>query len=179
MSGEKWVVFDLIGVLAEPSWRDIADKSPEAWNKLKHGRLAEADFWSSDEQDLYRTLLSFRDDRLDLVRRLKKRGFRVCVATNFSSEWLTTLLATVDDDRIFDQKVVSAEINAAKPERAFFEEVLRHAPKGSVFVDDQKHNCDAAREAGFRSIWAHPACQLEEELERALAKPESTESLAN
>ena len=169
MSSEKWVIFDLIGVLAEPSWRDIANKPEHAtWSKLKRGEIPEASFWSNEERDLYKALLSFRNDRIELVHRLKGKGIKVCVATNFFSEWLEALLATLDGGDIFDAKVISAEIKAAKPERRFYEVLLEKAPKGSIFIDDQERNCDAAREAGFRSIWAHPACPLEEELRRML-----------
>jgi len=66
--------------------------------------------------------------------------------------------------------VVSAEVGVAKPDAAFFQEVLRRAPLGSIFVDDQRANCAAAKLAGLRPIFAYPGCPVEAEVERLLAK---------
>ena len=60
----------------------------EGWDRFKHGQVEEAEFWSQEDRELYRALLAFRPDRLELVRRLKSSGYKVCVATNFFTEWL-------------------------------------------------------------------------------------------
>ena len=48
--GDLWVVFDLIGVLAEPSWRDTATIDLELWHQLKRGQLPEDRFWDAAQQ---------------------------------------------------------------------------------------------------------------------------------
>jgi HAD superfamily hydrolase (TIGR01509 family) len=165
---ERWIVFDLIGVLAEPSWREIATGGDDAWRSFKRGERAEALFWDAAHAAAYRRVLSFRRDRLTYVRALKARGYHICLASNFSREWLVALLAKGGAAGLFDAQVVSAEVGAAKPDPAFFDEVRCHAPPGSIFVDDQKANCDAAERAGLRAIFAYPGCSIEAEVERLL-----------
>jgi HAD superfamily hydrolase (TIGR01509 family) len=165
---ERWLVFDLVGVLAEPSWREIVRSEGCEWRSYKLGERGEAAFWDAAHAAAYRKVLSFRSDRLAYVRALKERGYRICLATNFSGEWLGALLAKSGAGGLFDARVVSAEIGAAKPDPAFWEEVLRHAPRGSIFVDDQKANCDSAARAGFLVIFAYPGCAVEAEVERLL-----------
>lgn len=168
---ERWVVFDLIGVLAEPSWREVAKVDAERWRAFKLGQIAEPAFWDAELAAAYRKVLGFRADRLAYVRRLKARGRRVCLATNFSGEWLRDLLARSGAGALFDARVVSAEVKVAKPDPAFFAEVRRYAPAGSIFVDDQEPNCAAAARAGLQAIFAYPGCGVEEEVELRLAQP--------
>jgi HAD superfamily hydrolase (TIGR01509 family) len=169
---ERWVVFDLIGVLAEPSWREIAPQAASRWRSFKLGESAEAMFWDAAHAAAYRKVLSFRSDRRAYVERLKARGLKICVATNFSGEWLRDLLLKSEAGALFDARVVSAEVKVAKPDPAFFAEVLCHAPRGSIFVDDQEENCRAAERAGFRVIFAYPGCAVEAEVERLLGETE-------
>lgn len=165
---ERWLVFDLIGVLAEPSWREIAPTEGDKWRSYKRGERAEATFWDAAHATAYRKVLGFRGDRLAYVRALKERGVKICLATNFSPEWLGALLAKSDAGGLFDARVVSAELGAAKPDPAFWEQVLRHAPRGSIVVDDQQTNCDAAARAGFLVVFAYPGCAVEREVDRLL-----------
>lgn len=172
MTKPQWIVFDLIGVLAEPSWRDLISHDSgikERWEKLKRGTAEEDAFWDQALQRTYRAVLDFRADRLDLVRDLRKRGVHIAIASNFSREWLKFLMGKIPDPGIFEHTMVSAEVGAAKPEPAFWEQMKQFAPQGSIFVDDQIRNCDAAEQAGYRAVWAHPGAQLEKELERRLA----------
>lgn len=166
---ERWVVFDLIGVLAEPSWRDISASKTEDWDAFKTGTRTEDAFWSTKEKEVYRTLLSFRRDRLAYVHRLKERGYKIAVATNFAGAWLDHLLAKIGEPDLFDARIVSEEVGVAKPAEDFWKVVLDKAPSCRVFIDDSKENCAAAQRAGLRAVWAHPACPLEEEIEPLLS----------
>ena len=166
---DTWVVFDLIGVLAEPSWREtVDDPSLDNWESFRLGKKAEGDFWSRASAEAYRKMLRFRSDRIVLVQHLRDKGLKVCVATNFSKEWYDTLVSQLHDKSLFADRVISAEIGVAKPDAGFFVELKKHVPEGTIFVDDKKYNCDAARKAGFRSVWAHPGARVEEQIERLL-----------
>jgi HAD superfamily hydrolase (TIGR01509 family) len=166
---QRWVVFDLIGVLAEPSWREIsAEQNLEKWREFSTGKESEASFWDDTSASAYRAALRFRADRFRYLLRLKDAGVKICLATNFSVAWLDELLTKVAHPDLFDAKVVSASIGAVKPNNEFWSEVLKHVPKGSIFVDDQKTNCDAARVAGLQSIWAYPGRDLEADLDNLL-----------
>lgn len=165
---ERWIVFDLIGVLAEPSWREIATFDWDAWRAYRRGEITEATFWDAAHAAAYRRVIGFRADRLSLVRALKAKGHRVALATNFSREWLSALLAKGGDFALFDAEIVSSEVGAAKPDPAFFAALTRRVPRGSIFIDDQKANCDAAVRAGLRAIFAYPGFSVEAEIDRLL-----------
>jgi HAD superfamily hydrolase (TIGR01509 family) len=166
---DSWVVFDLIGVLAEPSWRELVLKTRDyRWDDLKHGIVDEDEFWDHRSRDLYRNLLRFRPDRLDLVRELRSKGLRICVATNFSSSWIATLIPQLGGENLVDAWIVSAEVKACKPEVRFWSCVLDVVPPGTLFIDDNLNNCVAARSAGLRTLWAHPGVGLADELHRRL-----------
>ena len=165
-----WIVFDLIGVLAEPSWRELGG-APDlgAWASLKTGLLDESDFWDEEQARHYRSLLAFRPERLRLLRGLKERGYRICVATNFHADWVEPLKRSVPSDLV-SAWVVSSDIKVAKPSADFWQRVLETVPPGTVVVDDRRDNCESARRAGLRCLWAHPAAQVERDLEALLAE---------
>lgn len=172
MSPKTWVVFDLVGVLAEPSWCDLVPEPSEyeaRWDLFRTGRLEERAFWTARLQKLYRSYLAFRPARLQLVRKLKRQGYQMAIATNFSSAWLEELLSSLSasDRALFSEFVVSDRVGAAKPAQEFFARVKAFAPRGSVFIDDRLANCKAARRAGYRAIWAHPGVELEREIAAA------------
>ena len=167
---ERWVVFDLIGVLAGPSWREIGPEAAPRWRSFKLGEIDEATFWDAARAAAYRRVLDFRSERRAYVEELKARGRKICVATNFSGGWLRHLLSKSAAEALFDARVVSSEVKVAKPDPAFFAEVLRLAPLGSIFVDDQAQNCAAAERAGLRAIVARPGCGVEEEVERLFSE---------
>lgn len=160
----RWVVFDLIGVLAGPSWRDtVLRPDLERWAQFRVGAITEPEFWSADCAARYRSLLAFRRDRLDLASRLRRAGFRIAVATNFCRSWLDALLGTVHSPP-FDALLISSEIGVAKPDVRFWEHLRGLVPRGSVFIDDQQRNCEAAKRADFQTLWAHTSIDLATEL---------------
>lgn len=156
----RWVAFDLIGVLAGPSWSTMAEAPDRSsWDALRIGSVSEEAFWSSSTANAYRKALRFDSQRLTLVRRLRSRGFRVCLATNFLDAWLRHLLASVDDPP-FDACLVSSVVGVAKPQPEFWQLLLHVVPRGTLFVDDQEANCVAASKAGLNSIRARDDMDL-------------------
>lgn len=163
------IVFDLIGVLAEPSWRELAWAPASApWAALKAGRIDEAAFWSPAEAAALRRALTFRRERLDLLADLRRAGLRVVVATNFHRPWADVLRDSLPDPALIDRWLISGELGVAKPDPAFFAHVRAHAPAGSLFVDDTPANCDAAARAGLRPLWAWPGSDLDGRIRAAL-----------
>lgn len=166
-----WIVFDLIGVLAEPSWRDILPerKGTTAWKKVRVG-ADESTLWDASSAETYRKLLSFREDRLELVKALREQGFKICIASNFPRTWLDSLFESSEGTEVlFDATVLSSEVHVAKPETGFWKALKRTVPGGAVFVDDNRTNCTAAEKAGFLSVWAYPGAELKEEIAARLA----------
>lgn len=162
------VAFDLIGVLAEPSWRELAPTPDLArWRRLKVGALEEPDFWDSSTAAAYRACLRLRPDRLALVAHLRARGHRIAVASNFARAWAPVVRAQLPDPALVDRWFISGELGVAKPDPGFWQ-ILRAAAADVVLVDDQRENLAGARAAGLRAVWALPGADLPARLLAAL-----------
>jgi HAD superfamily hydrolase (TIGR01509 family) len=171
---EPWIVFDLIGVLAEPSWREISSAPDlDKWKSFRIGMCSELDFWSEDCARAYRALLGFRPDRLAYLVQLKERGLRICLATNFSSAWWDTLKLKLPQPGLVDKLLISDQLKVAKPDPRFFAVMKKIVPAGSVMVDDSAPNCIAAEAAGYRSIWTYPGIALEAVVDSIIGVPDS------
>ena len=162
-------MFDLIGVLARPSWRELCvDPDLAAWRRLRVGALAEAEFWPAELAAAWRAALGLRADRLALLARLRARGHAIAVASNFAREWLPAVQARTPPGLV-DRWIVSGEVGAAKPDPRFWAALLRHVPAGSLVVDDQRGNCEAAARARLRALWIPSDAEFTARLEAALA----------
>lgn len=162
------VAFDLIGVLVEPSWRELAPAPDLAlWRRLKVGELDERDLWDEPSAAAYRACLRLRADRLALLARVRARGCRIAVASNFARAWVPAVRALFPDPSLVDHWFISGELGVAKPDPSFWSH-LRRVAADIVLVDDQRDNLHAARAAGLRAVWALPGADLPARLHAAL-----------
>lgn len=162
------VVFDLIGVLARPSWRElVADPSVHDWRKLRVGAINEEAFWEPRLAAAYRRAFGLRRDRVELLMRLRAAGHGIVIASNFARAWARMVQAHMPAGLV-GRWVISGEVGAAKPEPAFFTALA--AARGTVMVDDQAGNLAAAEAAGLRGVLAAPGCDLATQVARALAR---------
>ncbi len=165
------IVFDLIGVLARPSWRELCvTPDLERWRQLKIGATPESALWTEGQGAAYRAALGLRRDRLALLTRLRARGVTIVIASNFAREWAPTVRAAMPDGLVA-RWLISGELGVAKPDPGFWAALLRHVPTGTVVVDDQRHNCEAATAAGLRGLWAPAGPAFAVRVEAALAAP--------
>ena len=163
------IVFDLIGVLAAPSWRELCARPDlAAWGRLKVGAISEAEFWTPEQAAAYRGALALRSDRLVFLSRLRALGHTISIASNLARGWLPGVQASVPIGLV-ERWIVSGEIGVAKPDPRFWSELLRHVPAGSLVVDDQRRNCEAATQAGLRGLWVPCGAGFEARVEAALA----------
>jgi putative hydrolase of the HAD superfamily len=105
----------------------------------------------------------YEDTRI--LSRLKRR-YRLGVATNGTGDAQRRKLRKIGPADLFDFVVVSAEVGVAKPDRAFYEVVLRAAgvPAADIVVvgDHVARDLLPAAALGMRAIWlrrdpqAHP-----------------------
>ena len=168
LSGQV-IVFDLIGVLARPSWRELCvTPDLELWRRLRIGEIPESALWSAGQGAAYRAALGLRTDRLALLARLRARGVTIVIASNLAREWLPAVRAAMPDGLIA-RWLISGELGVAKPDPDFWAELLRHVPRGTIVVDDQRRNCDAADAAGLRGLWAPAGTGLADRIDAALA----------
>lgn len=163
------LAFDLIGVLAEPSWREI-DGAPDygRWRQLRIGAIEEHEFWDPAAAAAYRACLRLRGDRLALLARLRARGHRIALITNLARAWLAVVRDLLPDPALIDLYLCSGELGFAKPDPRFWHHLRSHG-NAVLVIDDQRANIEAARLAGLTAVWALPGADLEARILAAIA----------
>ena len=108
---------------------------------------------------------------LDTIRRLREKGFRVCLLSNtnpFFFEWAESGAFDNHGHPIrdyFDALYVSFRCKLMKPSREIYEHVLRSEgirPEQLLFIDDSERNTEMAAALGIQTIcvetnsdWTH------------------------
>lgn len=111
-------------------------------------------------------LLDMPEERIELLRQLRKAGYRLYLLSNINSIHLDDVYAIIreqhgdlDFDALFDKPYYSHLIGRRKPDRATFGFVLADAdlkPDETLFIDDNADNVQAAAALGIKTIH-HPA----------------------
>ena len=98
---------------------------------------------------------------LDAIRRLREKGYRVCLLSNtnpFFFEWAESGAFDGNGHPIgdyFDALYVSFRCKLLKPSREIYEHVLRSEgirPEQLLFIDDSERNTEAAAALGIHTI---------------------------
>lgn len=94
-------------------------------------------------------------EAIKLVKKCKKRGFRVCILSNLDAQ--TFLLIKRNNPELFNlfaesDIFISGNLGLAKPDPAIYQLVLSKINGPAILVDDQLENVRAARKSGMRAI---------------------------
>lgn len=103
-------------------------------------------------------------DTLALLSRLHDRGHRLFYLSNMPAPYAGHLLAAHPFLRRFEAGVFSSQVRLIKPEPAIYTVAANHfgvAPRELLFIDDVRHNVDAARGAGWQAVHFEGAAGLE------------------
>ena len=156
--------------------------------ELERGRITEDRFLSelADEltpelghrpmlhhfAEIYFDALEPNEPMIELMRDLRRRGYRMALLTNNIREWEPHWRSMLPVDEIFEIVIDSAFVGIRKPEREIYELTLERLggvdPPGVLFVDDVEINCDAARELGLAAVRFRDNEQAIAEIEAAL-----------
>jgi len=98
--------------------------------------------------------------RLDFVRQMKEEGYSVSALSNTNTvHWDYCLRyfieAGYDPNELFDHLWLSCELHLVKPNPEIFKRVLEESgykPEETLFVDDNKHNCEVAETFGIHTF---------------------------
>lgn len=149
---------------------------------LGKGQITEAQLWeqakerfgirsvSPDERLFTRTFepgLKKIPGMYELVDELKALGIKVALLTNVSPQYAEVLERSGHYDP-FDDRILSYEVHAWKPEPKIFEIALQRLsvlPAESLFIDDLETNVEAAARLGIHSIQFLDVNQLRSRLE--------------
>jgi 2-haloacid dehalogenase len=109
-------------------------------------------------------------DTVDILRLIKQSGqHRLYALTNWSAETFPWALQRFDFLHWFEGIVVSGVEKTRKPFPEFYDILLRRydvAPEGTIFIDDNLKNIEAARLMGMDGIHFQGAAGLKVELKK-------------
>ena len=106
------------------------------------GHSFEVDAILSDWMDMLKT----KDDTVQMMTRLKKRGYRLYYLSNIPAH-VYDMLRQRRFFALFDGGVASCEIHLNKPDLRIYQALLKKYgldPAASIFIDDNKQNASAA-----------------------------------
>jgi epoxide hydrolase-like predicted phosphatase len=103
---------------------------------------------------------------------LKKSGkYKVGLLSNISRDWMSEILEYFDSREIFDEMILSGDINIVKPDPQIFKlmaEKLNLDPAECVMIDDLASNVNGARIAGMHGVVFFTTQQAIEDLDNIL-----------
>ncbi|NDJ52804.1 MAG: HAD family phosphatase [Chloroflexi bacterium] len=106
------------------------------------------------------------------IQQIRDRGVPVGLLSNFSLELLDILHGAQLDD-LFDQRVISAEIGAMKPDPKAYRAILMKLnaePNQALFIDDMQANVDAAHSLGMAALQFTPKLDVVEQVQSWLRR---------
>jgi putative hydrolase of the HAD superfamily len=157
--------------------------------ELETGRMTEVDFLAKVESalepelghrpemrrfsEIYFEALGPNEPMIDLMRRLRNRGYRMALLTNNIREWEPQWRSMLPVDEIFEVVVDSGFVGVRKPDPPIYELTLERLGDGilapdCLFVDDVEVNVEAARELGMAAIRFRSTEQAIREIEEFL-----------
>jgi len=107
------------------------------------------------------------DGSVSVLKTLHETGVPVYAITNFNDEKFAQTVARFDFLKLFRDTVVSATERVIKPEPEIFAILCRRnglSPASCVFIDDNAHNVQGARDFGMHAIHFTGADTMRREL---------------
>ena len=144
----KNIVFDLGGVVFHRDAKKVRKELIDFFAFIFAAKMPL--FW--EEYD--RGTLTFDEVLDELIRDLKRAGYRLYVLSNMSREFIDFLRRT-EIYGCFDGEVVSCEEGVVKPEPRIYEILLDRFgldPAETLFIDDRRSNLEAAAAFGIATF---------------------------
>ncbi len=123
-------------------------------------------------REIYFDALHPNQPMIELMREVKKRGFRMGLLTNNVREWEPLWRSMLPVDEIFEVVVDSGFVGCRKPDREIYDLTLERMgdplAEECLFIDDTDVNCDAARALGMSAVHYRYNEQAISEIRKAL-----------
>lgn len=169
----KAIIFDCFGVLVVAGHVLMHQDYPQfddEFNGLQHqsdlGFITRQDFNESvarltglsvEEIELkYWSVNKFNQLTMDWVHELKMSGkYKIGMLSNISRDWMDVSLPVFEQQKLFDDVILSGDVRIAKPNPEIFRlmaDKLAVQPNECVMIDDLSINIDGARLAGMQGI---------------------------
>jgi len=143
------------------------------------GILSEEKFWlgiledlkiSANWKELKKILLDFyfpQKGVFELIEKLRKNGYKTYLLSDQTNDWWPILDQRYGISNYFDKVFISSEVGFNKPEKEFYEFVLKDTkikPDEILFIDDLKENLGPAEELGMNTLFYLNTPMLKREL---------------
>lgn len=109
---------------------------------------------------------------IDLIREVRRDGYRAALLTNNVKEWEATWRSMLPVDELFETVVDSAFVGCRKPDPPIYHLTLERVglePEQCIFIDDMEINIDAANEIGIHGVHFRDTAQARAEVHALLA----------
>lgn len=109
------------------------------------------------------------------VRRLKEKGYRIYLLSNYSEELFEKHTKDTDFINVIDGKVVSYQVHVTKPDARIYKCLLERyqlLPEECLFFDDRMDNVEAAQALGIPAVHVESRDMLNRCLEQLLTDSE-------
>jgi len=109
---------------------------------------------------------------IDLIREVKRDGYRASLLTNNVKEWEKLWREMIPVDELFETVVDSAFVGVRKPDPRIYELILGRVglpAEACIFIDDMKINCEAATELGIHAVHFRETAQARADVHALLA----------
>ena len=106
-------------------------------------------------KEIYFEALQPNPAMIELMRELKRSGYRMAMLTNNVQEWEPLWRPMLPVDEIFETVVDSGFVGCRKPESKIYEITLDRLglpAESCLFVDDVLVNCEGAEKAGMTAV---------------------------
>jgi HAD superfamily hydrolase (TIGR01509 family) len=185
----KAIVFDCFGVLVKSGHNVLRQDFPEL-KDLVDDMQAKSDFGILSRLEFNHTIArktglapkeiderywgtnKYNYEVIDFAYDLKTSGkFKVGLLSNISRDWMDESFAIFNEKNLFDEVILSGDINVVKPNPLIFKmmaEKLGVKPYECIMIDDVADNINGARIAGMHGIVFFSAQQIKEDLSNIL-----------
>lgn len=185
----KAIIFDCFGVLVKAGHLLLRQDYPELIELVDYlqaktdlGILTRGDFnqavaektgLSSQEiDDRYWGSNKYNYPVIEIAEKLKSTGnFKIGFLSNISRDWMDEILSFFDSKKLFDEIILSGDINIVKPDPRIFilmAEKLHLQPEECIMIDDVADNINGARIAGMHGVVFFSPDQTIEDLNNLL-----------
>lgn len=161
--------FDEVGFFAWNLEQDRGRPWSEAVSQLSARFPHHRDLIRAYDERWEESIVGPIEGTVRILERLHARNVPLVGLTNWSPEKFALTRGRYEFFTLFDDIIVSGEIGMVKPDPAIFEWTLRRIGRDASecsFIDDSRHNVDAAAAMGLDAIHFRSPAQLEEELQR-------------
>ena len=156
--GQPQAMEDFLEEISFSEWNTQQDKGrPFAEAVALHSKKfpQHAHLISAYHEHWKESLTGSIEGTVELLRTLKEKEVPLFGLSNWSSETFTIVRHEFEFLNLFDEIILSGEVNLVKPEPEIFELCLQRIgrPAGQcLFIDDSETNINAAKKLGFDTV---------------------------